>query len=82
MYTVLVTEDARQLNVHDLLTVVEVERGIVFGDQAVDIVRLERLPMRKGVADVLGSRRGECVRAGGEVGGVGEGSSAVGGDVE
>lgn len=82
MYTVLVTEDARQLNVHDLLTVVEVERGIVFGDQAVDIVRLERLPMRKGVGDVLGSRRGECVRAGGAVGGVGEGPSAVGGDVE
>lgn len=82
MYTVLVTEDQGVLSEHDLLRVVEVERGIVFGDQVADIVRLVRLPMRKGVADVLGSRRGEFVRAGGAVGGVGEGPSAVGGDVE
>lgn len=82
MYTVLVTEDQGTLSEHDLLRVVEVERGIVFGDQAVDIVRLERLPVRRGIGDVLGCGRGEFVRAGGAVGGVGEGPSAVGGDVE
>lgn len=80
MYTVLVTAERTRLNVHDLLHVVEVERGVIFGDEAVDIVRLERLAVRRGT-DVLGAGRGVVLHSGGAVDSVGEGPAQVGAEL-